>query len=62
MEYMLLASWRRFRVYRDDFWVVTSESDDELMRDNFQGVTSESDVEPMLSCDLLKVGESLQRQ
>ena len=49
-------------MHRDDFWVVTSESDDELMRDDFQGITGESDVELMLSCNQLKVGESLQRR
>ena len=59
---MLLALWRHFGAYRDDFQVITSESDDELMRDNFQGVTGESDVELMLNHNQLKVGESLQRQ
>ena len=55
---MLLSSWRRFGVHRDDFWVVTSKSVDELMRDNFWGITGKLNVEPMLSCNQLKVGES----
>ena len=33
-----------FRVHRDDFLVVTSESGDELMRVDFWGVTGELDV------------------
>ena len=49
-------------MHRDDFWVVTGKSDNELMRDDFRGVTSELDVELMLSCNQLKVGESLQRR
>ena len=61
MEYMPLALWRCFGVHRDDFQVVTGELDGELMMDGFQGVTGELDVEPMLSCNQLKVGESLQR-
>ena len=62
MECMLLASWRRFGVHRDDFQVITGKSDDESMRVDFWGVTSESDIELMLSCNQLKVGESLQRR
>ena len=61
MEYMPLALWRHFGVHRDDFWVITSKSDDESMRDDFQGITGELDVELMLSCNELKVGKSLQR-
>ena len=57
MECVLLVSWRRFGVSRDDFRVITGESDDEPMRDNFQGVTGKSDVEPMLRHNQLKVGE-----
>ena len=51
MEYMPLASWRHFGVHRDDFRVVTSESDGALMMDDFRGVTGELDVELMLSCN-----------
>ena len=58
---MLLASWRHFRVHRDDFQVITGKLDDESMRVDFRGITSELDIEPMLSCNQLKVGESLQR-
>ena len=47
---------------RVDFRVITGESDDESMRVDFRGITSELDIEPMLSCNQLKVGESLQRQ
>ena len=61
MECMLLLPWRCFGVHRDDFQVVTGKLVDEPMRDNFWGVTGESDVEPMLSHNQLKVGESLQR-
>ena len=61
MEYVPLASWRHFRVHGDDFWVVTGESDGELMKTDFRGVTSKSNIEPMLSRNQLKVGESLQR-
>ena len=57
---MPLVSWRHVRVHRDDFRVVTGESDGELMMDDFWGVTGESDVELMLSCNQLKVGESSQ--
>ena len=62
MECMLLVSWRHFRVHRDDFWVVTGKSDDESMRVDFQGITGKLDIEPMLSCNQLKVSESLQRR
>ena len=48
-------------MHRDDFQVITGESDNELMRDDFWGITGESDVEPMLSHSQLKVGKSLQR-
>ena len=58
---MLLASWRHFRAHRDGFQVVTGKSNDESIRDDFRGITGELDVEPMLSCNQLKVGESLQR-
>ena len=51
-----------FWAYRDDFRVITSESDDETKRDDFRGVTSKLDVEPMLSRNQLKVSESLQRR
>ena len=61
MEYVPLALWRRFRVHRDDFWDITSELDGELMKMDFWGVTSKSDIELMLSCNQLKVSESLQR-
>ena len=59
MEYMPLASWRCFGVHGDDFQVVTGESDGKLMMGDFQGITGKSEVEPMLSCNQLKVGESL---
>ena len=62
MECMLLMLWRRFGVHKDDFQVITSESDNKLMRVDFWGVTGESDIELMLSCNQLKVGESLQRR
>ena len=45
-------------MHEDDFWVVTSELDGELLRADFQGVTGESEVEPMLSRNQLKVGRS----
>ena len=61
MEYMPLALWRHFGVYGDDFQVITGELDGELMMEDFWGITGESDVEPMLSRNQLKVGESLQR-
>ena len=38
-------------MHEDDFWVVTGESDGELLRADFQGVTGKSEVEPMLSCN-----------
>ena len=59
---MLLVLWRHFGVHRDDFWVITGKSDDELKWDDFRGITGKLDVEPMLSCNQLKVGKSLQRQ
>ena len=59
---MLLALWRHFGAYRDDFWVITGELGDEPMRGNSWGITGESDVELMLSHNQLKVGKSLQRQ
>ena len=62
MGYVPLASWRCFGVHEDEFWVVTSESDGELMKTDFWGVTGKSDFELMLSCNQQKVGESLQRQ
>ena len=49
-------------MHEDEFWVITSKLDGELMKTDFQGVTGESDIEPMLSCNQLKVGKSLQRQ
>ena len=48
-------------MHRNDFWVITGKSDDELMRDDFRGITGELDVAPMLSHNQLKVGKSLQR-
>ena len=45
-------------MHEDDFQVVTGESDGELLRADFRGITSESEVEPMLSCNQLKVGRS----
>ena len=45
-------------MYEDDFWVITGESDGELLRADFRGVTGESEVEPMLSRNQLKVGRS----
>ena len=45
-------------MHEDDFQDVTSELDGELLRADFRGVTSESEVEPMLSCNQLKVGRS----
>ena len=48
-------------MHKDDFQDVTGKSDGELMKTDFQGVTSKSDIEPMLSRNQLKVGESLQR-
>ena len=61
MEYVPLASWRRFRVHDDDFQDVTGKSDGELMKADFLGVTGKSDIEPMLSHNQLKVGKRLQR-
>ena len=48
-------------MHKDDLWDVTGESEGELMKTDFWGVTSESDIELMLSCNQLKVSESLQR-
>ena len=62
MEYMPLVSWRRFRVHKDDFRVITGESGSELMKADFWGITGESDIELMLSHNQLKVGEIFQRQ
>ena len=49
---------RRFGVHEDDFRIVTSELDGELLRADFQGITGESEVELMLSRNQLKVGRS----
>ena len=49
-------------MHEDDFRDVTGESDGELVKADFQGITSKSDIELMLSCNQLKVGESLQRR
>ena len=48
----------RFRVHKDDFQDVTGESGGELVGADFRGVTGELVVEPMLSCNQLKVGKS----
>ena len=48
-------------MHEDDFRDVTGESDGELVEADFRGVTGESDVEPMLSCNQLKVGKSFRR-
>ena len=45
-------------MHEDDFWVVTGESDGELLRADFWGVTGKSEVELMLSCNQLKDGRS----
>ena len=45
-------------MHKDDFRVVTGESDGGLLKADFRGVTNESEVEPMLSCNQLKVGRS----
>ena len=45
-------------MHEDDFWVVTGESDGELLGADFWGLTGESEVEPMLSHNQLKVGRS----
>ena len=58
MEYVPLASWRHFGVHRDDFWVITSELDGELMKTDFWGITGKSRIELMLSHNQLKVSES----
>ena len=62
MEYVPLALWGHFRVHEDDVRDVTGKSDGELMKADFRGITSESDIEPMLSCNQVKVSENLQRQ
>ena len=49
---------RHFGVHEDDFWVVTGESDEELLRADFRGITGESEVELMLSHNQPKVGKS----
>ena len=49
---------RRFRVHKDDFRVITGESDGELLRADFWGITGKSEVELMLSHNQLKVGRS----
>ena len=61
MEYVPLASWQCFRVHEDDFQDITGELDGELMKADFRDITGESDIEPMLSCNQLKVGGGLQR-
>ena len=48
-------------MHEDDFRDITGESDGELVKADLWGVTGESDIEPMLSHNQLKVGESLQR-
>ena len=58
MDYVPLVLGRRFRVHKDNFWDVTSELDGELMKADFLGITGESVIEPMLSCNQLKVGRS----
>ena len=45
-------------MHKDDFWVITGESDGGLLKADFWGITNESEVEPMLSCNQLKVGRS----
>ena len=52
---------RRFGIHEDDFQDITGKSDGEMMKADFWGITSESDNELMLSCNQLKVRESLQR-
>ena len=49
---------RHFGVHKDDFRVITGESDGELLRADFWGVTGESEVELMLSRNQLKVSRS----
>ena len=61
MEYVPLALWQCFRVHKDDFQDVNGESDGEMMKADSWDITSKSDIEPMLSCNQLKVGGSLQR-
>ena len=58
MDYVPLVSGQHFRVHKDNFWDITGESDGELMKADFRGVTGESVIEPMLSCNQLKVGRS----
>ena len=45
-------------MHEDDFWDVTGELGGELVEADFRGVTGELVVEPMLSCNQLKVGKS----
>ena len=45
-------------MHEDDFQDITSESGGELVEADFRGVTGELVVEPMLSCNQLKVGKS----
>ena len=45
-------------MHKDDFRVITSESDGGLLKADFRGVTDESEVELMLSRNQLKVGRS----
>ena len=49
-------------MHEDDFQGVTGKSGGELVKADFWGITGESDIEPMLSRNQLKVGESLQRR
>ena len=58
MDYVLLVSWRRFGVHKDDFQDVTSESGGELMKADFWGITGELDTELMLSHNQLKFSGS----
>ena len=58
MEYVPLVSWQRFRVHEDGFRDVTGELNGELMKADFWGITGKSEIEPMLSCNQLKVGRS----
>ena len=45
-------------MHKDDFRVITGESDGELLRADFWGITGKSEVELMLSRNQLKVGRS----
>ena len=58
MDYVPLASGQHFGVHEDNFRDVTSELDGELMKADFQSITGESVIEPMLSCNQLKVSRS----